>query len=90
VIDDLEAPSKGAGRGRTSVWGQHNRRETPILRGVDGDRSGRQTEFCEDGTLVTTHYDRRGRIVKQTYYWSRDQELLMRILASLRQPPEPR
>jgi hypothetical protein len=46
---------------------------------MDEDRSGRQTEFHEDGTLVTTRYDRRGGIVKQTYYWSRDQELLMRI-----------
>jgi hypothetical protein len=47
----------------------------------------RQTEFRDDGTLVTTEYDRLGKVVRQTYYWSPDQTQLMRILASLLQTP---
>jgi len=58
----------------------------PIVRGMDEDRSRRRTQFREDGTLEATYYDRRGQVVKQTYYWSRDQQLLLRLLASLRQP----
>jgi hypothetical protein len=49
--------------------------------------SVRQTEFRDDGTLVTTEYDRRGQVVRQTYYWSPNQAQLMRILASLLQTP---
>jgi hypothetical protein len=40
---------------------------------MDEDRSRRRSEFREDGTLETTHFDGRGQVVKQTYYWSRDQ-----------------
>jgi len=48
-------------------------------------RSARQTELREDGTLVTTVYDRRGRVVKQVFYRSSDEKLLLRILASLQE-----
>jgi hypothetical protein len=44
--------------------------------------SVRQAVFRSDGTLVTTEYDRRGRVVRQTYYWSPDQAQLMRSLAA--------
>lgn len=43
----------------------------------------RQTELKEDGTIVATDYDRRGHVVKQTFYRSSDKKLLMRILESL-------
>jgi hypothetical protein len=48
----------------------------------------RTTDFREDGTLVMTYYDERDQVVRQTYYWSRDEGLLMSILASLQQAPE--
>jgi YD repeat-containing protein len=32
----------------------------------------RQTRRLASGTLVTTVYDRRGRVVRETYYWSPD------------------
>jgi hypothetical protein len=47
----------------------------------------RQSEFLDDGTLVTTEYDRCGQVVRRTHYWSPDQALLIRILASLQQTP---
>lgn len=47
----------------------------------------RQTEFRDDGTLVTTEHDPHGRVVRQSYYWSPDRAQLMRILAGLRQTP---
>jgi hypothetical protein len=61
---------------------------------MNGDRSKpppsvrRTTDFREDGTLVMTYYDERDQVVRQTYYWSRDEGLLMSILASLQQAPE--
>jgi hypothetical protein len=61
---------------------------------MNGDRSEpppsvrRTTDFREDGTLVMTYYDERDQVVRQTYYWSRDEGLLMSILASLQQAPE--
>jgi hypothetical protein len=53
---------------------------------VDNNRSERppsvrQTEFLEDGTLVIAEYDPRGQVVRKSYYWSADIELLERILA---------
>jgi hypothetical protein len=55
---------------------------------MDGHRLGqpersRQTELRRDGTLVTTVYDRRGRVVKRVFYRSSDEKLLLRVLASL-------
>ena len=63
-----------------------------MLRAMYKDRSERppsvrRSEFLDDGTLVTTEYDLRGQVVRQTYYWSPDQTQLLRILASLRQMP---
>lgn len=56
------------------------------MRGVNNDRSERppsvrQTELLEDGTLIIAEYDMRGLIVRKSYYWSPDTELLERILA---------
>ena len=49
--------------------------------GSERPPSVRRTEILDDGTLVTTDYSPRGEIVRQTYYWSPDAELLSLILA---------
>ena len=66
--------------------GLDNSPKLTIVRGVNNDRSERppsvrQTEFLEDGTLVIAEYNPRGQVVRKSYYWSADEELLERILA---------
>jgi hypothetical protein len=53
---------------------------------VNNDRSERppsvrQTEFLEEGTPIIAEYDTRGQVLRKSYYWSPDTELLERILA---------
>jgi hypothetical protein len=43
--------------------------------------SVRQIEFFEDRTLVIAEYDPRGVVVRKSYYWSPDADLLEQILA---------
>ena len=49
--------------------------------GSERPPSVRQTEILSDGTLVTTEYSPRREVLRQTYYWSSDAELLTQILA---------
>jgi YD repeat-containing protein len=49
--------------------------------GSERPPSVRQAELLDDGTLVTLEYDQRGQVVRQSYYWSPDAELLRSILA---------
>ena len=49
--------------------------------------SVRQARRLSNGTLVTSEYDRRGRIVSETYYWSPDEALMARILNNIGSPP---
>jgi hypothetical protein len=49
--------------------------------GSERPPSVRQTEILDDGTLVMTDYSPRGEVLRQTYYWSPDAELLRLILA---------
>ena len=48
--------------------------------GSERPPSVRQTEILEDGTLVTTEYSPQREVLRQTYYWSPDAELLRLIL----------
>jgi hypothetical protein len=47
-------------------------------------RHGRR---LSDGTVVTVEYDHRGRVVRETYYWSPDADRLARILDSFKHAP---
>ena len=49
--------------------------------GSERPPSVRQTEILDDGTLVVTEYGSRREVVRQSYYWSPDAELLRLILA---------
>jgi hypothetical protein len=48
--------------------------------------SVRQVRRLRNGTLVTSEYDRRGRVVSETYYWSPDEALMARILNNFSAP----
>ena len=49
--------------------------------GSERPPSVRQTEILDDGTLVVTDYGARREVLRQSYYWSPDAELLWLILA---------
>ena len=53
---------------------EHNGSERPP--------SVRQVEILDDGTIVTVEYDPRGQVVRRSYYWTPDAELLSRILSA--------
>jgi hypothetical protein len=55
--------------------------------GSERPPSVRQVEILDDGTIVTVEFDPRGDVVRRSYYWTPDDELLSRILSAALERP---
>jgi len=55
--------------------------------GSERPSSMRQARRLSNGMLVTVEYNRRGLVVRETYYWSPDENRLAQIRASFEGGP---